>query len=299
MAKKGFDLRDINLLQKLVIGDLSFPEYLSKRGLSKFDNFKELKYIVNDNQILLDNFLSKISIGARCRALKGIFELTNKEIEKISSHAESSISNFITENMDYNIDSKKVIQRNNSIDLQFDLSIILDLPFWYLAYSYTKYDMYKTFIEYERPNIKSYEGFTELIKVIDNIYQTSQKPMRSIFGVKIINNYFVAGKMQELYTRVDIRDTYYTVEIHLANKANINFKELKNIESIFGTTNIYIRNAFLRDNPKLIILMNKAKIKNPKITYLQTDFLWTNVLFKLKDSTIKILLDDENATKKK
>lgn len=77
---------------------------------------------------MLNDFLSKVSIGIRCRIMKGLFDLSNREVDKFVDFKKSSIGYFISENMELNKDSKVITTRNTSLELIYDLAIIYDLP---------------------------------------------------------------------------------------------------------------------------------------------------------------------------
>ena len=293
MTQKGFDLVYIKLIWKLIKGEINFEEYLRRRGLSKNDNLGEINYIINDNHFLLNEFLSNISIGLRCRVMKGIFKLTNRDIDSFIDFRKSSIGYFINENMLLNKDSEIVSQRNTSLELIYDLAIIFDLPFRYLANTYTKYEMMYSFEEYNTPKIKVknlHELIEETLLEMNNVDENK----RNIFGVKIVNDFFEAGEKKYLYTRIDIREEFFTIEIHLENEANINSSELLKLEnSIVVKHEIFIRNAFLRYNKKLYILIPLNASLKPNVVYLQEEYLWRNVLYSLKKETLKTLEEEE------
>jgi len=293
MTQKGFDLDHIKLIWNLNMGKINFVEYLRRRGLSKNGNLEELNHIVNDNHHMLNEFLANISIGLRCRAMKGLFNLTNRDVDSFIDFGKSSVGYFINGNMSLNKDSEIVSQRNTSLELIYDLAIIYDLPFRYLADTYTKYEMIYTFAEYNNPKIKV-KNLHELIEEI--LIEMKNEPInkRNIFGVKINNDFFDAGEKKFLYTRVDISEKFFTIEIHLENQANINSVELLKLESSIGMNNeIYIRDAFLRDNKKLYILISLDDSLKTNVIYLQEEFLWRNVIGKLKKETLE-KLEKEN-----
>lgn len=296
MTQKGFDLKHIKLIWKLIKGEINFEEYLRRRGLNKTDNLGEINYLINDNHFLLNEFLSNISIGLRCRVMKGIFKLTNRDIDNFIDFRKSSIGYFISENMLLNKDSEIVSQRNTSLELIYDLAIIFDLPFRYLANTYTKYEMIYSFEEYNTPKIKVknlHELIEETLLEMNNVNGNK----RTIFGVKIVNNFFEAGEKKYLYTRVDIRENFFTIEIHLENEANINFSELLKLENSIGVKHeFFIRNAILRDNKKLIILIPLNASLKPNVLYLQEEYLWKNVLHCLKKETLEALEKEEIKT---
>lgn len=107
---------------------------------------------------------------------------------------------------------------------------------------------------------------------------------RRIFGVRIKNNFFDAGDSKHLCARVDIRENFFTIEIHLDNKANINYSELITLEESIGMKNeIYIRDAFF----------SKDNSIEQNIVYLNKRFLWRNVLFELKDEKLTKLMKEK------
>lgn len=296
MTQKGFVLVYIKLIWKLIKGEINFEEYLRRRGLSKNDNLGEINYIINDNHFLLNEFLSIISIGLRCRVMKGMFKLTNRDIDSFIDFRKSSIGYFINENMLLNKDSEIVSQRNTSLELIYDLAIIFDLPFRYLANTYTKYEMMYSFEEYNTPKIKVknlHELIEETLLEMNNVDENK----RTIFGAKIVNDFFEAGEKKYLYSRVDIRENFFTIEIHLENEANINSSELLKLENSLGVKHeIFIRNAFLRDNKKLYILIPLNASLKPNVLYLQEEYLWRNVLHCLKKETLETLEKEEIKT---
>ena len=182
MTQKGFELDHIKLIWNLNKGEINFEEYLRRRGLNKNDNLWELKYIVNDNQYMINEFLTKIPIGLRCRAMKGLFNLTNRDIENFTNFRKSTIGYYISENMSFNEDRDIVPERNTSIELIYDLAIILDLSFRYLANTYTKYEMIYSFTEYNTHKIKE----KKLLEVIEEILVNMKNGInkkRLIYGV--------------------------------------------------------------------------------------------------------------------
>ncbi|MGE7922684.1 hypothetical protein ACQKND_05835 [Viridibacillus arvi] len=101
---------------------------------------------------------------------------------------------------------------------------------------------------------------------------------RNIYGAKIENEFLKYEKMF-LNTRIDIRENFFTVEIHLENEASINYRELVKLESSLKLkSEIFIRNAFLRENKKLYILISIDDSFIPSITQLDERFLWRNML---------------------
>ncbi|MEK5146749.1 hypothetical protein MKX53_06880 [Psychrobacillus sp. FSL K6-4615] len=293
MKINKIEVDNIKLIQQLIKKEISFPGYLKKRGLSKYDNLKELKYIVNNNQYLLDGFLSIISIGLRCRAMKGLFDLIDDEIELFIDFSSSQISDFIRKNMEYNGESEVISHRTTSLEMIYDLAIILDLPLRYIENTSTEYEMIESFTEYKIPKIKKMKLYKLIEEVLIEMNQISRLKRR-IFGVRIKNNFFDAGDSRHLCARVDIRENFFTIEIHLDNKANINYSELITLEESIGMKNeIYIRDAFLRTNQKLCILISKDNSIEQNIVYLNKSFLWRNVLFELKDEKLTKLLKEK------
>lgn len=207
MTQKGFDLAHLQLIWNLNKGEINFEEYLRRRGLSKNENLSEINYLINDNHFLVNEFLSNISIGLRCRVMKGIFKLTNRDIDNFIDYRKSTIGYFISENMFLNKDSEIVSQRNTSLELIYDLAIIFDLPFRYLADTYTKYEMMYSFAEYNTPKIKVknlHELIEETLLGMNNVDEYK----RAIFGVKLVNDFFEAGE-KNIYILALISETIF------------------------------------------------------------------------------------------
>ena len=154
MALKVFNLDHIKLIWSLIKGETKFEEYLRKRGLSKNGKFEDINFFVNDNYYMINEFLAMVSIGLRCRAMKGLFSLTDSDIEKFTDFRKSTVGYFISGNMMMNKNSEIVSQRKTSLELIYDLAIIFDLPFRYLTDTCTKYEMIYSFTEYNTPKIK-------------------------------------------------------------------------------------------------------------------------------------------------
>ena len=164
------------------------------------------------------------------------------------------------------------------LDVICRLAIVFDLPFRYLAHNYTEYEMIHSFSEYDALQVKT-KNLQELIEEISLEIKSGIKSKRNIYGAKIVNDFFEAGRKTELYSRVDIRKEFFTIEIHFENEANINTRELLKLEELLGVKNeIYIRDAFLRDNKKLYILIPLVESLQHNVIYLQKEFLWRNVL---------------------
>ncbi len=280
MIHKGLNPDHIKLIWELISGKITFEDYLRRRGLSKNEKLVELNYLVNDNVYMLNEFLSNISIGLRCNAMKGLFNLSDLDIENCVDFRKSSIGYFIKNN----------IMPDNVISTRLDvicrLAIVFDLPFRYLAH-YTKYEMLYSFAEYDALQIET-KNLRLLIEEILLEAKSGIKSNRNIYGVKIVNDFFKAGRKTELYSRVDIRKEFFTIEIHLENVANINNPELLNLEKSLGVKNeIYIRDAFLRDNKKLYILIPFAEDLQHNVINLPKEFLWRNVLNSLNTETME------------
>lgn len=291
MTQKGFDPNDIRLILKFNSGEINHEDYSKRRGLGKNEKLVELNYLVNDNHYMLNEFLSNISIGLRCVAMKGLFNLTDIDIETCVDFRKSSIGYFIKNNK---MPEKVVSTR---LDVICRLSIVFDLPFRYLAHNYTEYEMVHSFSEYDALQVET-KNLQELIGEILLEMKSGIKSKRNIYGVKIVNDFFKAGRKKELYSRVDIRREFFTVEIHLENEANINNPELLKLEKSLGVKNeIYIRNAFLRDNKKLYILIPLVEALQHNVIYLPKEFLWRNVLNGLNTEVmekVKRIEEDES-----
>lgn len=265
---KRFNPNHIKLIWDFINGKINLVDYIRRRGLSKNEKLEEINYIVNHNDYMLNEYLSKLSIGLRCKAFKALLNLTDIEIEHCVDFRKSSIGYFISNN----IMTDKVI--STRLDVICRLAIVFDLPYRYLVHHSIGYEMNYSFEEYDALQVQT----KNLQELVEEILVIGYKNKRNIFGVKIINDFFKAGGKKELYTRVDIREGFFTIEIHLENLANINNPELLRLEKSLGVKNeIYIRNAFLRDNKKLYILIPFNETIQHNVNYLQSEFLWRNI----------------------
>lgn len=291
MTQKGFNPYHIKLIYKYIDDEISLEDFIRRRELNKNEKLNELNYFVNDNVYMLNEFLAKVPIGLRCNAMKGIFNLTDIDIEGCIDFRKSTIGYFIKEN----ILPDKVI--SNRFDFLCRLAIVFDLPFRYLTLNKIEYEMIYSFFEFDALQVKT-KNLHELIEEILIEIKSEDKNKRNIYGVKILNNFFRAGKKTELYTRVDIRKEFFTIEIYLENEANINTHELLKLEKSLKVENeMYIRNSFLRDIKKLYILIPLIEAFQHNVYYLPKEFLWTNVLNRNTKTMEKIKQIEEEESK--
>ncbi len=288
MTHKGFNPDHIKLIWKFISGEINLEDYIRRRGLNKNEKLFELNYLVNDNDYMLNEFLAKASIGLRCNAMKGLFNLTDLDIESCIDFRKSSIGYFIKNN----IKPDKVI--STRLDVICRLAVVFDLPYRYLIHHSIGYEMNFSFEEYEALQVQT----KNLQELVEEILVNGNKNKRNIFGVKIINDFFKAGGKKELYTRVDIRKGFFTIEIHLENLANINNPELLRLEKSLGVKNeMYIRSAFLRDNKKLCILIPFNETIQHNVNYLQSEFLWRNIANGLNTEIMEKIMKIEEESK--
>lgn len=268
---KSNDEYHLKLIGELIKGEINIDEYSLERGKHRTEKLSELKLIVNDKPDMFNLYLARVPVGMRINAMKAIFALTNEEISRNTEFSKTRIGDFIRENNDF--ESINFF----SFRLIYQLSIIFDLPHRYFTDVSPEYLIFTSFDEYERKVIKKLtlqniveETMTGLIK----------KPRwnRDIFGVKIKND-FLDYENKYLNARVDIRQKFFTIEIHLENESSINYHELLKLENSIKLKNeIFIRNAFLRANKKLCILIAINESFTPSVTYLCERFLWRNML---------------------
>ena len=159
----------------------------------------------------------------------------------------------------------------NSIELVDELAIILDLPFRFLAKSNINYKNTDSFDEYDNDFIQ----IISFKKLIEEAICNSKKMIgeqRKIFGIKIkADEFFLEEGI--LNTRVDIRANYFTIEFHIRNEATLNYTDILKIQNfIKGKSDIFIRDAFLRTNKKLILLVTTDESVIPDLSYLNKKF---------------------------
>ncbi|WP_342026033.1 hypothetical protein AADC60_08080 [Cytobacillus pseudoceanisediminis] len=285
------------LIGKLNKEEINFEQYLKGRGLKKANKLTaldELIPLINGKPNVINLFLSKTSIGVRCLVMKTIFGLSDRQIlENVSIGSRSVIGDFIKENLEIvelnNYPAAKSL-RNFSSELIRELSIILDLPNRYLADPYAELKLLNTFEEYERANIK-----TSLLKTVINesIMELNDKSLkieqddkvkyfRKIYGIKLENSFIKNVNAAYFYTRIDVRKNFFTVEVYLENdqviKMDTIIKIKKLLKGLDVSGKIYFRDAFLRVNKKLIIMI-WIEEEFPKPHYLNELLLLENQLF--------------------
>ena len=276
------------MIGKLIKGEIDFETYFKRRGINPKVKLTEVKILIN-KPIMFNLYFSKVSIGVRCMIMKAVFDLNNRQIVDISYsmsktyNSKTTIGDFITNHLVNSTDISLNKKRTYSIELYYDLSVILDIPFRYIADADTNYKMVGNFDEYDRGKVKLYtfeqlvnESFIESKNIIGDD--------RKVLGVKIKNENFFSFEL-DLKTRVDIRDRYFTIEIHIENESSLDYSKILKLKSLIKVhCKIYIRNAFLRENKKLIFLVILDDSVNPNISYLRDDQLVDNLL--LMDDTL-------------
>lgn len=263
----------LKLIVSLVKDEINYEKYSIKRGLKPRLKLNEVKYLLTANPILLNIFLGKLTIGARCLVMKSIFDLNDRQLVELSReyNSKSSIGNFIKNNLTNESKDLSIKSVKTSMDFVNDLSIILDIPSRFLANPNTVYKMTSAFDEYDQEKVQKVT-FKELIE--DALCKTRKMigEQRTVFGVKIIHNDFILLDEGLVNTRVDIRAKYFTIECHFKNEASVSYSNILKLRKIIGRrSEIYIRNAFLRTNKKLIILIASDNFVIPNISYLDKE----------------------------
>lgn len=271
------DLDHVEYIRDLITGDIDASEYLTKRGINQKGRIPEIIGIANKNPTMFNLFMAKVPVGIRITVMKEILKLNNREIASVAGSSKTAIGNFIKDFSSTEINEKITNVRNYSIGLFKDLSIILDLPYRYLNPD-AEFNMLNSFDEYERTSIE-YKTLNEVIQEGNNKVKDSNGG-RYISGVKVKNDYF-KNENNFLKTRLDIRNNYFSVEIHLENEASLNFTEIIKLQDKLNVRNMmYIRPSFLRPNYKLYIVITSNKSnRKPNIVHLDNEFYWRNVLF--------------------
>ena len=272
------------LVGKYNNGEINFEEYRKQRGLSqteKLPKLYEFKQIISYPD-MLNLFLGQTSIGVRCMVMKVVFDLTDRQLERIIGRARSTITDFIKENLIINSDTNDNSQRNFSSKMIRELSIIFDLPYRYLSDSQAEYNLINSFDEYERETIAKI-SLKKLLEETSEYMTRNSQIDRNIFGIRLEDVFFNNGDY--LNARVDIREKFFIVEMHLRNGTIIKHQAINMMQrmiqsSIKGKCKIYYRNAFMRNNHKLCILICIDDSYIPDLPYLDENVLLDNLMFR-------------------
>ena len=269
-----------DLTGKFNKGEINIEIYSKERGISKRDKLPELyefRQIIIGYPDMLNLFLGQTSIGIRCMVMKAIFELNDRQLAGIIGCSKSTISDFINGNLTINSDPNVNPSRNFSANMICKLSIICDLPYRYLSDSQAEYNLVNSFHEYERVTIEKISLIKLVERTIEDTMRNSQSN-RMIFGVRLENVFFPNGNY--LNARVDIRQSFFTVEIHFKDDTIISRQVINKIESsIKRKSKIYYRNTFMRNNNKLYILISVDDSYFPVLPYLNDNLLIDNLMF--------------------
>lgn len=254
LKPNGIDKLHLRLADDLVKGNLSVNKYIVQRGLTSRVTLNEVIYLVN-NPINYNLFLYSLTIGGRCLAMKQILELTNRQIAEVAYFSKTTIGDFISGNIDLELDSKAIQTRDFSILLIYRLAIILDIPIRYLANNRVSYKLDTIFDEYEVAEIEKI-NFMELVDLATSFVNDGlSNRQRKIMGVKTLNEFF-EYEDKYLYTRVDIREKWFTIEVHILNQSSINFVEINKLrEHLDEECHVFIGDSFLRANKKINIVI--------------------------------------------
>jgi len=269
----------LNWANKLIKGEINFEEYFNNRGLTPRGKLIEIKHLLNANNFIFDTYLTKLTIGVRCLVMKSIFDLDDRELLEISQsyNSKTSISKFIKSNFTRESEDHTIKKPQFKIELLYDLAIILDIPFRYLANSNAMFDYIDSFEEYDRYNILRV-NFKELIEDATSKSKVMVGEQREIYGVKVKQDDFLLLGEGVLNARVDIRAKYLTIEIHIKNEAHLKYPLILKLQRLVNNrSRIYIRDAFLRLNKKLIFLIIIDDSFIPEINYLNNEFLVDNL----------------------
>ncbi|MFJ7932946.1 hypothetical protein [Sporosarcina sp. NPDC096371] len=274
-----------DLIGKFNSGEISLKEYSKERGISpteKLPRLYEFKRIAIDYPDMLNLFLAYTSIGIRCMVMKVIFDLNDRQIQGIFGTSRRTIGDFIKLNLTINGDTNAESQRNFSSKTIRELSFIFDLPFRYLSDAQTRYNMIPSFDEYEREEMET----TSLEKLVEDTLEYMSRDSitnRKIFGIRLENDLFnneLKYKENYIYTRVDIREKFFTVEMHLSFDTIIRYQVIDKIKRFIKVKcEIYYSNAFLRNTRKLCILISIDDSYMPVLPYLNENVLIDNLMF--------------------
>jgi DNA-binding transcriptional MerR regulator len=238
------DIRHLSRAEELIRGEKSFEEYSLKRGITSKVKLDEMHFL-SLNSINFNLFIENVTVGCRFLAMKALLHLKIADIVANSGYSKTTIYDFINDNLQVNQ------YRYFSDNLVYHLSIILDLPYKYFM-SHSIRTKINSYDEYELESITTV-SFEKALCLINSKLKDTKKSNREIFGL-IIENSIFKYEVGYLFTRVDIRRNWYTIEIYLSNPLSINNHALKEmLKFTNGESQFFIRDAFLREGKKLIL----------------------------------------------
>lgn len=277
-----------DLVGKYNNGEISLEEYYKERGISyneKLPRLDEFNTILLNNSQMINLFLGNVPIGVRCMVMKVVFDLTDRQLVEMlrlmkprTIESKSTLINFIKDNLIIKNKNEITSNRNFSYMMILNLAIILDTPVRFLADQNAEYIMNNSFDEYARDIIEE-KSLKQLIDEILTEINETPKFKRKIFGVKIYNYYF-REERSILYTRVDMRENFFILEIYLAKETIVNIKSINKIKNDLKLeSEIYYRDAFMRDNKKLCFLISIGDSEKQSVPYLTKNDLLNNTIF--------------------
>ncbi|WP_391204408.1 hypothetical protein [Psychrobacillus sp. L4] len=273
-----FKTNNLKLISRLIKDEIIFEKFYNERGITPKVKLNEVKYLINENPMILNFYLAKLTIGVRCLVMKTVFDLDDRKLEELTDtyNSKSSISKFIKSNFTHESKDRTIKRSKNSIDLVDEVAIILDLPFRFLAKTNIIYKHTDSFDEYDNDFIPII-SFEKLLEEVTSDMKNMIGEQRKIFGIKLTADDFILEE-RTLNTRVDIRANYFTIEIHIENEASLKYSDILKLQSLInGNSEIFIRDAFLRSNKKLIFLVPINDTVIPDISYLDKKFQADNL----------------------
>ncbi|MGB2871107.1 hypothetical protein [Psychrobacillus psychrotolerans] len=276
--RNDYETENLKLASRFIKGEINFEKYFNERGITPKVKLNEVKYLLNDNPMIFNLYLAELTIGVRCLVMKTVFDLDDRKLDELTDtyNSKTSIRNFIKSNFTHESKDRTIKRSKNSIELADEVAIILDLPFRFLAKRNIKYKITDSFDEYDNDFIQII-SFKKLIEEVTSNTKRMLGEQRKIFGVKLVVDEFLLEE-GPLNTRVDIRANYFTIEIHIKNEASLKYSNILKLQSLIkGKSEIFIRDAFLRSNKKLILLVPTNNSAIPDISYLDKKFQADNL----------------------
>ncbi|KGP73754.1 hypothetical protein [Pontibacillus yanchengensis] len=242
------DKSHIELANNFMVGRIGLNEYLSRRGFNGYDNCNEFNYLIQKT-LVFNEIIKELPPPIGALIMKNIQKLSQDEMKFIAQVGKSLISKIF----EYVPEEEK---RKSGYDLLAKVSIILDLPFSYLAKnsnSSIKYDSDSSFDEYYIAPTNEFSSIIGLQRYINNVFNEKNNN-RYIFGAKIINTGLFKNEGNVVFTRVDIRRNFINVEFHVKHEDSLAIDSIRKIikDLKLGNVNVLVNDCFLRKYKKYI-----------------------------------------------
>lgn len=231
-----------------VEGKINYGEFLKHHSMGTKDDWAEIR-LVALNPVFLKEFLTKLRIETRSRALLRLKNYTLPELSKFGfGGSVFELFDLKTSNTDRAYSNR--IAR---------LSIFLDVPIIYLLKNQPSYnDIEEThFLEYRF--LGEYKQFHELKELISRPANASVTPYlveNEYGGTKIFNR-----NNKEVRTRLVLEKTFYSIEFFIDSRFEFDSQKIKWLMNCIdkGVIRVILSTPPLRDSYKLSFIGSYIK----------------------------------------